>query len=244
MNTAYIFGFMLDKPNDFLIDNIINLHYFYIKYVNTDIQNININLLNSSPEITTLLQGNLNETKTLLIHNFILNDFMPKYNFNKIIFLYKSIFCLFNSLNKLSKIPPAINIDRSAYSFSIENIDLKNKLLLRTGVIELQAVNAFLYGDKVLIKEALNNIIKNYKNEDYIYSQRKECWITTIHSLNHYEIYLKLLMTNAGFYIDDNLENAYNNLEFFVNNYKKSIIDSDYLMNWDFFKFILFRYFK
>lgn len=232
--SIYRFGFIYENSNDYLINNIINLHYFYQKYEKIDIPNININLFNSSSEIKKLLEGYLFEDRTLLLHNFINNNYIPDYNFNKIQFFYKNIFILFNNLKKISTNPSELTIDKTSYIFSIDNIDSNKKLLLRTGIIELYIVNAFLYGDKSLFKKALHNIINNYNNEKYMYSQHRDCWMTINHSLNQYETYLKLVMTNAGFYIDNNLENAYNNLEFFVNKYKESIINSDYLMHWDF----------
>ena len=68
----------------------------------------------------------------------------------------------------------------------------------------------------------------------YIYKQDNPCWLSIIDKEEYYESYIKHLMTNAGFYFDDDFNNAYNNLEFFCNEYKKSIINCDYLMNWNF----------
>lgn len=230
----YRFGFVSKNSNDYLINNIINLHYFYKKYEAININAINMDLFNSSPEIIKLLHDYLSEDRTLLLHNFIMTNYIENYNFNKIQFFYKKIYILFKNSNKISLNPPKLIIDRTSYNFSIDNIDYNKKLLLRTGIVELYIVNAFLYGDKSLIKKALQNIINNYNNEQYMYNQYRECWMTITHSLNQYETYLKLVMTNAGFYIDNNLENAFINLEFFVNKYKECIINCDYLMHYDF----------
>ena len=219
---------IVSNENNLLINNCINLHYFYTNYnYGTDLTKLN--------EIKYLLNGELYGSYDSLFDTFISNNYIDGYDFNKIIYFFICIFKLFYSNKKINE---KLNYNYNALKSNKLSDDIFNsKLLIRTGIIELRAVNAFLYGDKELIKSAIINILNNY-NDSYMYKQNCNCHVTIGHNKEDYEVYIKGLMTNAGFYIDNNSDNAYNdaydNLEFFCNEYKKSIIECDYLMIWNF----------
>jgi hypothetical protein len=243
MDTIYTFGIFFENSTDYLVNNIINLYYFYYKFKHLKVENIHQHDIQNLNEINYLLNnGKLNENRVLLVKHFIEYKYSESINFNLFVHLYKNIYIIFNFPIKKIILEPINNIDRSSivYSYDVINNNEKPQLILRTGIIELFAVNSVLYGDKNIIRKALNNIIKNKNNENYMYDQNRPCWMTTIHNLHSYEVYLKMLMTNAGFYIDNNLDSAYNNLLFFTNNYKEGIINSNYLMDWDFLNFYYF----
>jgi hypothetical protein len=232
MEINYINGFNLDESK-FLIDTTINLYYFYKKFDLIDINNFNSAILYNSNEFKTLKEGYLNASYDLLQHNIIISEYID-IDFNKIIFLYKLIFLFFNKKKRIRE-NQNLNIDNSLYIFNESFEDnFKNKMFLRPGIVELQIVYSFLYGDKKTIQKAIDNIITNYENNKFYYNDTKSCWITNYNTVNDYSVYIKKMMTNAGFYCDKDKGNFFRNLEFFCENYKNALYNSDYILNWSF----------
>lgn len=228
----YNIGFFYNNINDYLINDVINLYYFYYKLVIVEKTEITTSKLFNMQEIQNLLkEGTLNDNRILLNYSIYKSPYIDNVDFNKVISIYKHLFMNFRfPVNRNISQDIAIT-DNDTY-YNVDTISVvENISFLRTGIIELQVVNSFLYGDKNIIKQALKNIISNIENENYMYSQHKDCWIITIHNISNYESYLKALMTNAGFYINKDLDVAFENLEFFVNSYREAIINSDYLLN-------------
>jgi len=72
MANIYIFGIIFDNSTDFLIENIINLNYIYLKCKNIEIENINNFSIINNTNITNLIHnGLLNDSKELMIKHFI-----------------------------------------------------------------------------------------------------------------------------------------------------------------------------
>jgi hypothetical protein len=233
----YYFGLDLNDDKNYLINNCINLNYFYKLHKNNVSKNIiTYNNFIKLEEVKKILEGELSSMYDSLFQQFANNEYIENYNFNKIIHFMSIIYSAFRAQNKVN-IPdlPGLVSDHIAVKIYNLNDSFENKLLIRTGVVELRAINSYLYGDKQLITKALENICVNYRDEDYIYKQPFPHWITLAHTQIAYESYLKTSMTAAGFYFDEsNVDDALENLDFFSNGYKEAILNSDYLMHWNF----------
>lgn len=195
---------------DFKCIDLLYLYNNNIKNINNDIKQQF--MFNSSYDI---------------LYNTFQNLPYLKIDFNEIIKLH--IF-LFHSFKK-DKTQIKINIHKN----TILNYNLcDKKLIVRTGIIELQACNLT---NNELIKQSILSISSNINNEKYIYDilqYKSKCWISIFHELEEYKKRIVKLMTNAGFYFSDNFENALKSFIFFKNGYIESIKNSDFLIKWNF----------
>jgi len=228
---SYYCGLILKENKKYLVDNCINLNYFYQIYKNIPKNEITFNKFINLEEVKEILRGEFYGMYDSLFEQFLNNEYIKEYDFNKIIHFNLLFYLLFKNKNKIN--------ESLKYDFLIKNSvineNFKGKLLIRTGIVELRVINSYLYGDKQLMKDAVNNICLNYKNENYIYNQPIPNWIGIDHEQIYYESYLKASMTNAGFYFNElNVDNAIENLDFLSNEYKKAILNCDYLMYWNF----------
>jgi len=225
----YYCGIILDNSEDYLIDNCINLNYFYEIYKNTCKKDIT-NSFYKLKELDKILEGEFYGMYDSIFEMFINSKYIEKYDYNKIIYLNLLFYLIFRKNNKINEnIKFNNNIKMGDYS------EYEGKLLIRTGINELRVANMFQYGDKELITNSIKNICKNYNDEEFIYNKFIPNWISIDHEQEIYESYIKELMTNAGFYFNENDYNdGVKNMEFFSNGYKNAIIDCDYLMHWNF----------
>jgi len=232
---------VIDIDNNYSYqDNKINIIYFYNKY-KEELKDKNINdiitvksLYNDNIDIfNIILNKNLIISYNIIYDNFISIKEYIEINFNHIIYLIIIIFHIFNNNKKYND---KILDYKTNYKIYNINDDINNKIIIRTGVIELRLVNIMLYGDKNIILKAINEIKNNYYNEDFIYIVNRDCWISIYHNIKNYIYYIKCLMTNAGFYfnLNDNEDTIYEQLLYFSNEYIKAIYDTDYIIEWPF----------
>ena len=164
-----------------------------------------------------------------------LTDYNNNINYNDIIHIYIIIINIFRSKNKV--------INDSIYKLKypeIYSLDLivnnEPLLLLRPGNIEIHTVNSFFYNDNETIKKAINIIINS--NNDDMYLINKKCYLVTHKNIESVVSYIKKLMTNAGFYIDNDKKRSFICLEYFCNEYKNAILNCDYLLKWNLVNYI------
>ena len=228
----YYIGFLINNPNDIFFENNINTYYFYLKFKNENkiILDINENDVSEFINILNVQENSIIVTYDKLYHDFNLTDHND-IDYNDIIHIFVLIFRIFNSKNKTIQ-----GSFKDLRYLEIYNLDLivnnDPQLLLRTGIIEINVLNSFLFNDKEIIKKSIEIIINS--NNDDMYLTKKKCWIVTYKDIDSVVSYIKKLMTNAGFYINNDKERAFICLEYFCNEYRNAILKCDYLFNWSF----------
>ncbi len=232
MNTLQV-TINIDRENDYLIDNFINAYYFYLKEDKL-ITNETLFYQKYKVIFDELLVNQLNPNYNKIYDDFYRLEYKD-INYNRIINLFIIIFKIFNGKKLVNN--DKINTTLEINNFT--NTDIKKKLIIRTGVVELNVMNYMLYGDINMIKECINNIKLNFDNDnqDYFYKNSpKSCWIAKHFTLKDIETCIKILMTNAGFYFNKSMsvDEIYNDLLKFSLLYKECIINSDYIFYWSF----------
>jgi hypothetical protein len=228
----YYIGFLINNPNDIFFENNINTYYFYMNFKNEN-KNILDITENEFSKFSNIL--NVDENSIIVTYDKLYDDFnLTEYNdvnYNEIIHIFVLIFRIFNSKNK--SIQGSFNNSRYLEMYNIDLItNNEPQLLLRTGIIEMHALNSFLNNDKEIIKNSIEIIINS--NNDDMYLTKKKCWIVTYKDIDSVVSYFKNLMTNAGFYINNDKDKSFICLEYFCNEYKNAILNCDYLFNWSF----------
>jgi len=224
----YTNGFILDKTIFLYGENIINTYFFYDLVFDNGKTFFNQQLLFNTDEFKKISSGELNYTHRFC-HEIFNCDFIDNIDFNIIIYINKMLWQFFHDINKVKE----TNFSDFTNSNYISNFNLSTpKLILRPGIVELKLVNAYLYGNKELMRQALKNIIENMDDEHFIYQQYENCWMTIHHTAVNYEKYIKSAMTNAGLYFNYDVDEAMNTLHFFCEKYKEALIDCDYIQHW------------
>lgn len=228
----YYIGFLINNSNDIIFENIINTYYFYLKFKN---DNKIILDINENDFTEFMYKLNVHENNIIVTYDKLYDDFNltehTNINYNDIIHIFILIFKIFNSKNKT--IEGSFNNLKYLEIYNLDLIiDKKPQLLLRSGIIEINVVNTFLYNDKEILKKSIEIII-NSKNDD-MYLINQKCWIVTHKNIESIVSYIKKLMTNAGFYINNDKEKSFICLEYFCNEYRNAILNCDYLFNWSF----------
>lgn len=229
----YYISFLMNNPNEIIFENNINTYFFYLKFKNENkiILNVNEKDFSQFMNVFNIQENNIFGSCDKLYDDINLADYNNNIDYNDIIHIYVIIFKIFHSKNKI--------INESLYKLKyseIYNLDsiVNNEplLLLRAGNVEINAVNSFFYNDKETIKKAIEIIINSNNNDMYI--DNKKCWMVTHKNIESTVSYIKQLMTNAGFYINNDIERSYTCLEYFCNEYKNAILKCDYFLNWPF----------
>ena len=131
-------GLILKDNENYLIDNCINLNYFYELYKNISIDEITYNKFCNLEEVKKILENNLYGLYDSLFNDFINNKFIENYDFNKIIHLNLLFYLGFNNKKNMNK---SIKYNNSIKIHDL-NENFEKKLLIRTGVIELRVINS------------------------------------------------------------------------------------------------------
>lgn len=218
------------NDNEYIIDNYLNTYYFYIREPNliTDY----LYFFNKYNFIfnDSLLNNKLNPSYTKIYEDFV-NLPYNNIDYNRIINIFVCIFKIFNSKSLITETYINTNINFNEYA------NIKNKLIIRTGVIELNAVYYTLNSNIELVKKSIKNILVNYDNEEYFYNNKPyTCWITRHFTENNVETSIKKLITNAGFYFNKDLsvDKNYINLLNFCNLYVNAILKDNVIPFWSF----------
>jgi len=111
---------------------------------------------------------------------------------------------------------------------------MTNKLIIRPGIIELRACNLTHHPIIIESLTALSNHIHDNKYVRETAKKGLDNWLSTRHDRKNYEHILSDLMTNAGFYISDDVTAAIDNFYFFKDKYTHAIVNADYIMQWPF----------
>ena len=201
----------------FNFQNYKCIDLLYLYHNNNEINNININdyIFNSSYD---------------LLYNTFYNLKYINIDFNEIIKIHIMLFKKFNTnTNKI------INTNIKLINNTINNyLNSNKKLIIRTGIVELKA--CFCKQDQLLY-DCIADICNNIENFEYIKNILNlplKCWITHYDEYNYYMVSIVKLMINAGFYINNNYENALNNFLFFKNEYINCMKNADYIIEWNF----------
>jgi len=207
----------------------INLYYMHNKYATTDY--VSHAMLSTDNELANLVsQFRFNVTYNILFETIRVSDYISL-DFNKLLCIYIALFGIFNSKSRI------INTG-TLYSYvdiHIPNyISITNKLLIRPGIVELRACGLT---HQSIINESLAALSNHIHDDTYVRKTAKkglDSWISIRHDRTNYEYILSDLMTNAGFYISDDVTAAIYNFYFFKDKYTHALVHADYIMHWPF----------
>lgn len=207
----------------------INLYYIHNKYATTDY--VSYAMLSTDNELANIVtQFRFNTSYNILFETIRVSDYISL-DFNKLLCIYIALFSIFQSMSKLIQI-------KDTYAYVEQHIpayiSMTNKLLIRPGVIELRACN--LTHNPIII-ESLTALSTHIYNDTYVRETAKkgvDNWLSICHDRKNYEHILSDLMTNAGFYISDDVTAAIDNFYFFKDKYTHALVNADYIMQWPF----------
>ena len=100
-----------------------------------------------------------------------------KIDYNILIYINIRVWQVFNFIYKEYLIRYPI-YQPIVYDYINTLKDINNKLIIRIGIVELQAVNVFLFCNKNYIYNAIKNIMNEYNNEKYLYTHIKTSWVS------------------------------------------------------------------
>lgn len=110
-----------------------------------------------------------------------------------------------------------------------EKFSLNNKHIFRFGNVELRVLHCFLFYSFSELRHAFNKVFKNRENESYLYSteSKRDNWLSS----DDIEFNIKRLITNAGFYLSDDIDESWSCFIYFCNSYLDAICNSTHLLS-------------
>lgn len=214
----------------FIYDNYLCINLFEIyKNITFNIEDENLLLLlKKNNDIVNIKNTYIfNPAYDLLFEQFK-NISYNDIDYNKIIYIHITLFKIFNGCLKIN------NVKTNSYINKINFLNINNKLIIRTGVVELRACNII---NNDIFNKAIMEVANNINNESYIMNTSKtnklKCWITTFHDYNCYIKTIIGLMTNAGFYFSG-IDDCITNFNFFKTEYISAMENANYLTHWPF----------
>lgn len=148
--------------------------------------------------------------------------------FNRIMHIFILLFHMFNQIKHVYGGPLKLTKEISERWSSLP---MDGHFMLRTGIIELRLVCAYEYGNREKMRIAATEVLKKYSDEEYMYRREMCCWRTIEHTSHAYSIYIRKIMTNAGFYIDPTagVDKVMEEIGMFCDRYKQAMENADYL---------------